>query len=131
MSFVTDTHSLIWYMTGDPRISPRVKEIFFDADNSAVSIIIPCIVFFEILYLIEKKKSKVNFQNFISRISVAENYKVEPLCVPIIEKCAAIPREKVQDPWDRLIAATSLHLKLPLLSKDEKLREAGLEVIWY
>ena len=130
MKFVADTHSLIWYLTGDSKLSSKVKSILRDADNSRALIIIPCIVFFELLYLEEKKKLSVDFRSFINMIKIAENYKVEPLCLPIIENCKSIPREKVPDPWDRLIAATSLHLKLPLLSKDEKLREAGLEVIW-
>jgi len=51
MPFVTDTHPLLWHMTDDPRLSLKVKRIF-DEDY----IFIPCIVFFELLYLVEKKK---------------------------------------------------------------------------
>ena len=130
IQFVTDTHCLIWYLTGDSKISPTVKGIFLDADNLKSTIVIPCIVFFELLYLTEKKKIQVDFGFFIRMIRFSENYKVEPLCLPIIEKCRTISRERVADPWDRLIAATSLHLKLPLLSKDANLQNIGLEVVW-
>jgi PIN domain nuclease of toxin-antitoxin system len=40
-----------------------------------------------------------------------------------------IPRE-ISDPWDRLIAATSLHLKIPLITRDKYLHKMGLKVIW-
>lgn len=63
-------------------------------------------------------------------ISSSKNYRVEPLCVPIIEKSRSIPRQRVADPWDRLIAATSMHLCFPLITRDESLKEIGLEVIW-
>lgn len=49
MPYVTDTHTLIWYMTDDPNLSIKAKS-------------------------------------------------------------RKIPRETVADPWDRLIAATSMHL---------------------
>jgi len=130
MSFVADTHSLVWYLTGDPKISPKVREVLLNADNSRALIVIPCIVFFELLYLTEKKKLDINLSGLMSMITIAENYRVEPLCLAIIERCKAIPRDKVSDPWDRLIAATSLHLNLPLLSRDESLRLAGLDIIW-
>lgn len=125
MPFVTDTHPLLWHMTDDPRLSLKVKRIF-DEDY----IFIPCIVFFELLYLVEKKKIIYDFDAFLAVVSSSENYNVEPLCLPIIEKSRRIPREKVADPWDRLIAATSMHLSLPLITKDASLRDIGLEVIW-
>ena len=125
MSFVTDTHPLLWHMTDDPRLSLKVKRIF-DEDY----IFIPCIVFFELLYLVEKKRIAYGFDSFLTMVASSENYNVEPLCLPIIEKSRRIPREIVADPWDRLIAATSMHLSLPLITRDETLREIGLEIIW-
>lgn len=130
MPYVTDTHALVWYMTGDSKLSRRAKTIFRKADNVRESVVIPCIVFFELLYLIEKKKIVADFDSFLSILSASSNYRIEPMCLPIIEKSREIPRERVADPWDRLIAATSMHLGYPLISRDESLKELGLEVIW-
>ena len=130
MPFVTDTHSLVWYMTSDPKLSSKAKGIFQKVDNFQDYISIPCIVFFELLYLVEKKRIVVDFDNFIAMVSASKNYRIEPLCLPIIEKSRGIPRERVADPWDRLIAATSKYLNLPLITRDETLKEIGLEVIW-
>ena len=130
MPYVTDTHALIWYMSNDPKLSENAKEIFIKIDDSEDYIVIPCIVFFELLYLIEKKKIDFDFDKFIEFISSSKNYKVEPLFIPIIRKNREIPREKVNDPWDRLISATALHLNVPLITKDSVIREIGIEVIW-
>jgi PIN domain nuclease of toxin-antitoxin system len=125
MPFVTDTHSLIWHMTDDSRLSLKAKKIF-DKEY----IFIPCIIFFELLYLIEKKKIVSDFDSFLIMVASSKNYQIEPLCLPIIEKCKKIPREKVTDPWDRLIAATAMHLNFPLITRDKNLKEIGIEVIW-
>lgn len=129
-SYITDTHSLVWFMTNDANLSNKAKNIFLKADNAQVYIIIPCIVLFELLYLTEKKKVIVNFGNFLTKLSLSKNYKIEPMCLPVIEKSRLIPRKKVADPWDRLIAATSMYLNLPLITKDKKLQNIGLNTIW-
>jgi len=130
MPFVTDTHSLVWHMTNDPKLSTVAKGVFQKVDNFQDYIFIPCIVFFELLYLVEKKKIVADFESFLAMVSWSKNYKIEPLCLPIIEKSKRIPRERVADPWDRLIAATSMHLNFPLITRDETLRKIGLKVIW-
>jgi len=130
MPYVTDTHSIVWYMTDDPKLSKEAKRIFRKVDSGEDYIFIPCIVFFELLYLTEKKKLTIDFDNFIAMLFLSKNYKVEPLCLPIIEKSKAISRRKIPDPWDRLIAATSMHLNLPLITRDKSLRKIGLRVIW-
>ncbi len=130
MPYVTDTHALIWYMTGDEHLSKAARQVFQKVDKGEDYIFIPCIVFFEVLYLAEKRRITIDFDSFAEMISSSWNYRVEPLCVPIVSKSILIPREKVSDPWDRLIAATSLHLGVPLITRDRYLRKMGLEVIW-
>ena len=130
MSFVTDTHALVWHMTSDPRLSPRAKQAFVEAEDFRGQIVIPCIVFFELLYLAEKKRIPPDLSTIIEMVGSSRNYRVEPLCLPVIRRARDVPRDKVPDPWDRIIAATSLHLGLPLITRDRALREVGLEIIW-
>jgi PIN domain nuclease of toxin-antitoxin system len=117
-------------MTDDPNLSIEAKRAFEKADNREDHLVIPCIVFFELLYLTEKRKIAIDFASFISMVSLSKNYRIEPLCLPIIEKSRIISREEVLDPWDRLIAATSMHLGFPLITRDKSLRKIGLRIIW-
>jgi len=130
MPYVSDTHSIIWHMTDDPKLSIKAKEIFKKVDSGQDYIIIPCIVFFELLYLTEKRKLEVDFDDFIALVSSSRNYRVEPLCLPIIEKSKVISRKEIPDPWDRLIAATSMHLDFPLITRDKSMQKVGLKIIW-
>lgn len=130
MPYITDTHALVWYMENDPKLSQEAKSIFQKVDNMQEYIFIPCIVFFELLYLTEKKRVIADFDRFLAMVSLSRNYKIEPLCLPIIERSRRIPKERVSDPWDRLIAATSMHLNFPLITRDESLRKIGLKVVW-
>ena len=130
MRYVTDTHSLIWHMTGDPRLSKKAGQVFRKADIAEESIVIPCIVFFELTYLVEKKKIDVDFDNFVDSIRLSPNYQVEPLCIPIIQRSRTSPMMTIRDPWDRLIAATADHLSLPLITRDRFLGKIGLNVVW-
>ncbi len=129
MAFVTDTHSLVWHMTDDTKLSAEAKEIFQKVDRAEEIVFIPCIVFFELVYLTEKRRINTEFDRFLDLVASSTNYKIEPLCLPIIEKSRQIPRESVSDPWDRIIAATSLHLDLPLITRDKSLRDIGLKVV--
>lgn len=131
MPYVTDTHSIVWHLTDDPKLSKEAKKVFQRIDSGLDNIHIPCIVFFELLYLLEKKKPiNVDFKEFVKLVSSSRNYKVEPLCLHIIEKSREIQRRKIPDPWDRLIAATSLHLGFPLITRDKSLHKIGFDTIW-
>lgn len=133
MPYVTDTHSLVWHLTNDPKLSSRARRAFQDADVGRDHIIVPCILLFELLYLVEKQKIPFDFHGFVSTLHRTKNYRIEPLCLPIIERSLGIPRDRVKDPWDRLIAATAMYREFPLISQDrslQSLRLKGLKVIW-
>ncbi len=130
MPYVTDTHSLVWHLTNDPELSSQAQRAFQQADSNEDYIVIPCIVLFEIVYLTEKRKLPISFENLLNLLHRARNYRIEPLCLPIIEKSRTLRRNQVRDPWDRLIAATAIHLGLPLISRDRSLRNLGLDTIW-
>ena len=41
-----------------------------------------------------------------------------------------IPREDIPDMPDRIIAATALHLGVPLISRDSKIKLSKVKTIW-
>jgi PIN domain nuclease of toxin-antitoxin system len=48
----------------------------------------------------------------------------------VVDAVARVDRDSVPDMPDRIIAATALHLGLPLVTRDRKIRGADLETIW-
>jgi predicted nucleic acid-binding protein len=41
-----------------------------------------------------------------------------------------VPRSEIPDLPDRIIAAAALHLGLPLVSRDHKIRTSSIRTIW-
>ncbi len=93
---------------------------------------IPCVVLFELAYLIEKKRVTVDINQILVMLKRAVNYKVEPICIPVIEKSVAVLRARVPDPWDRLIVGTAIYLGLPLITRDRSLQDLTLNIntVW-
>ena len=54
---------------------------------------------------------------------------VYELTTRVVEALATIPRDSVLDLPDRIIAATALHLGLPLISRDSKIATSKLFII--
>jgi PIN domain nuclease of toxin-antitoxin system len=96
MPYVTDTHALVWHLTDDPQLSIAARTIFEKVDSGDESVSIPCIVFFELLYLVEKNRIPIDFDSVVSLVYSSNNYSVEPLCLPIIETSRKIPMERLR-----------------------------------
>jgi len=132
-AYVADTHSLIWHLQDNPRLSPRARLLFSQADDGQASIVVPTIVLVEMTYLAEKKRiTDALVKAALSLLREAsENYRLASLDLAVVETLEQIPRAMVPDMPDRIIAATALSLGLSLLSCDRALAAVeAIEVIW-
>lgn len=131
MVSVTDTHSLVWYLTGKcGRLGKKALKQFQEAESSRGHIVIPAVAIFELVLLVESGKLEFpDIRGFIRDLKRASNFSVADLTIEIIEK--AMELAAIGDPFDRLIAATAKALDYPLISRDEKLgRLDKVETIW-
>ena len=60
MDYVTDTHSILWYFTEDPRLSKRSLEVFEGTVREGF-IIIPVVVLAEIMFIAKKRENNPHF----------------------------------------------------------------------
>lgn len=93
---------------------------------------VPTICLVEIVYLTEKGRIPVNLSTQLQAelLANSNNLVASALTEEVVEALSRIPRQKVPDMPDRIIAATALHLGLPLISKDRKVQTAEIEVLW-
>ena len=127
-SYVTDTHSLLWYFSDNPRLSRKALNAFEKTIENG-SIIIPIIVLAEIMYIAKKGRIEMTFAETVKRINDMENFEIVPLDIDILNIADKIEDEL--EMHDRLIAATALFFKVPLITRDQVLKDSGLcDVIW-
>jgi PIN domain nuclease of toxin-antitoxin system len=131
--YVTDTHALYWHLMGSPRLSSRTKKIFKETDSGVHQILIPGIVLIEMVYLAEKGRINDTSVNKVLELldNVGGSYDIAPLDKGTVQAIQQIPRTAVPDMPDRIITATALQLGLPLITRDEKIKDSEMvSVIW-
>ena len=74
--------------------------------------------FLDLRYLVDSGRLSAQVLEDARSIVESKPFTVVALDLPVLDAMAAIPREKVPDPFDRIIAATALTLDLPLVSAD-------------
>lgn len=131
--YVTDTHALVWYLADDARLSATARAAFVESDNGRAVIWIPGVVLVEIVYLVEKARFPTNLVTQVLELvdPPKDNYGLIPLDAGLIRTLQTIDRNLVPEMPDRIVAASAMHLQLPLLSKDQAIAQVpGLSILW-
>ena len=132
MYAVADTHALIWYLLNDVRLSDKARSAFVTAAQRHTPIGIPAISIVEIIYLVEKNRIPAdalsNLQQYLNRRRSV--IRIVPLNTQVAFAVQQVARNEIPELADRIIAATALAYKLPLITRDHKIQASGIETIW-
>jgi PIN domain nuclease of toxin-antitoxin system len=130
--YVTDTHGLIWYLENDPRLGPAANAAFAECDRGEAIVHIPTICLVEIVYLQEKGRIPTDLKARLdAELSAGgSGLIVAALTAEVAGAVAGVARTAVPDMPDRIIAATALHLGLPLISKDRRIVLSAVTTVW-
>lgn len=133
MAIVADTHAIIWYLVEPERLSQVALDALEGSIAAGDPIYISAISLIEICYLIEKRRIA---SDLLQRILAVLNEPdpsliVVPIDLAISIAVQNIDRDTVPDMPDRIIAATALHLNLPLVTRDRKIQASqSIITIW-
>jgi PIN domain nuclease of toxin-antitoxin system len=130
--YVTDTHGLIWYLEDSPLLGLHAKAAFDACDSGECIIYIPTICLIEIVYLEEKGRIAPNlFAQLRAELAAGSTgLRLADLTLDVAASLAGISRSEVPDMPDRIVAATALHLGLPLISRDRKIQLSSVPSLW-
>jgi PIN domain nuclease of toxin-antitoxin system len=129
---VADTHAVIWYLYDDKRLSQAASQFFDDAVRQGQQIGVASISLVEIVYLSEKGHIDAPAPGRV--LSALQNpasvLSEIPLNISVVQALQQIPMTAVPEMPDRIIAATALFLKVPIISRDHKIQATGLTTVW-
>ena len=129
---VLDTHTILWFLSGDAKLSAAARNFITNASIAGNDLAISSITLVEMVYLIEKGKVPAErFTQIIRMIRQPGEGLVEiAVDAEIARSLTRIDATRVPDMPDRTIAATALYLQVPIVSKDAKIQLSGLTTIW-
>lgn len=129
MKYLLDTHALIWFFSGNPKLSKKVRILM---ENEDVTKFISLVSVWEMG--IKQSKSKltlaVPLEQYIQEKLTLEDYKILPITLKQLAKITTLPFHH-NDPFDRLLIAQAIIEKIPILSKDTAFEPYQIEVIWH
>jgi PIN domain nuclease of toxin-antitoxin system len=129
---IADTHTTIWYLFSDSRSGKAASDFIDSAIAKGDHIGVSAISIAEMIYLVEKGRIPANavrdLHNATANSKAVLHYV--PLDEQIAMKMAEIPRQDLPDLPDRVVAATALFYKVPVLSRDGRIRSSEIRTIW-
>ena len=129
---VADTHTIVWYLSKDSRLSLAAHEALTMATTVGDLIHIPSICLVELTYLAEKGRLPSAARDALIEAldDPASPCTLVPLDRLVAEALQLVQRTEVPDLPDRIVAATALALRVPLISRDRKIRASQVQTIW-
>ncbi len=127
--YVTDTHSLIWYLLDSPKLSSYANQVFQEIEDGKAKLIIPAIVIAEIIFLIQKGKIQADLDALLLKIQESDNFQVSNL--GLNELLCLKEQTEIPEMHDRFIVCEALLKKAKTITKDKKIKDSNIvEVVW-
>ncbi len=124
---VLDTHATVWWSADPKRLGRRAADAIAAAERLGV----PTIVFWEVSLLVRKRKLELGMSVSDWCQKLCAIPRVEPLPLTVELALLADSLEMHPDHADRFIVATALHLRRPLITRDELIRPLKIvATIW-
>ncbi len=132
MKYLLDTHTLIWSIIEPTKLSAKVRQIIEDPEQH---IMVSVLSFWEISLKFALKKLELMHIQPGDFPAICEEMNIETLPLDA-EQCATyhkLTKFYHKDPFDRMLIWQAKSLNIPILSKDEQIKQyesEGISVIW-
>jgi PIN domain nuclease of toxin-antitoxin system len=132
MKYVVDTHALIWFLEGNPRLGTNAKAVLAD---SASQLVLPAIVLAEAVWIIDRARTSIpSVVDLLNAVNADPRIAIYPVDRTVVEQSVSL--SVITEMHDRLIVATAIVLekqgyKVGLLTCDRNITVSGLlTLVW-
>ena len=103
---VVDTHTVVWYLASDPKLSSTAGDVLDNATASGDPIHVPSICLVELTYLVEKGRLPpiARERLLLSLDDLRAPFSLAPLDRLVADALEFVEREEIPDLPDRIIA---------------------------
>ncbi len=127
MKALLDTHTFLWAIADDPKLSPKAKKIFTGPSDlwlSAASV-------WEILSRVQAGKLPlpVPAGPYIVREMAKNHVELLPINLDHVLRLESLPVHH-RDPFDRVLIAQSIEEDLPIVTGDSHFARYAVQVLW-
>ncbi|MFL5259267.1 MAG: type II toxin-antitoxin system VapC family toxin [Hyphomicrobiales bacterium] len=128
MSILLDTHSLVWWVTDDPRLSKRARRYI---ESRADPCFVSAVTAFELATKarLGKLPAAAELADGFEILMNREGFVSLPISVEHGLLAGRMPGTH-RDPFDRLLAAQSITEQMPLLTSDPAFGGLGPTTVW-
>ena len=114
MRILLDTHALLWWLEGDPRIERKAHDLIADP---AHDILVSIASLWEIVVKVRVGKLEADIRDIVAAIN-AQGFETLEIRPEHLEELVRLPRHH-RDPFDHLLIAQAIAEGLTLLSEDQ------------
>ncbi|GIV62576.1 MAG: twitching motility protein PilT [Rhodothermaceae bacterium] len=128
MRLLLDTHSFLWFIGGDERLSARAREVIADMGKEAY---LSVASLWEMAIKINLGKLRLPrpFGVFVPEQIMLNEIKILHAELPHMARYIELPLHH-RDPFDRLLAAQAYVEGMTVVSKDEVFARYEVDLLW-
>ncbi len=128
MKALLDTHTFLWWISNDPQLSLRARQVIAD---SATDLFLSVASGWEIAIKSHLGKLRLppDLQGFVAEQVRVNEIQVLPIEMMHVLHVHTLP-DYHRDPFDRLLVAQSQLEKMPILTGDAQIGRYAVAVIW-
>lgn len=126
MRLILDTHAFLWFAGGDERLSGPAREAIEDANNEIV-VGVASIWEIAIKHSTDKRQLAESIDEFLGR--ELKGYQILDINAAQALKTSHLPFHH-RDPFDRILVATCMTERLPIVSVDDVFDVYGISRFW-
>lgn len=128
MTLLLDTHVFVWWLLGDKRIRPRLREMI---EQNQGETHVSAISAYEMSqkYRLGKWPEVAPFMEGFERLAAAANLSILYVTPLHAIRAGLIPGAH-RDPFDRMMVAQAMVEGLRIVSSDKGLKMLGAEPVW-
>ena len=128
MNLLLDTHTLLWFLLEDSRLSDIANQKI-SAANTTVFVSPASLWEIAIKIRLGKYALPISFSTFWVEQFQINDFVLLPISIAHTARVASLPFHH-RDPFDRLLIAQSLEEAVPVVSSDTLFDDYGVSRIW-